>query len=109
MRTLALIAAAAAFAVGFGGVGAARAGTDAAVTISDFAFDPPTLTVAAGTTVTWRNVDDEPHTVTAADRAIDSPPLDGGDRYSLALTRPGTYTYFCRLHPHMVGTVVVTP
>jgi plastocyanin len=85
----------------------ARAG-GAGVTISDFAFDPPTLTVPAGTTVTWTNKDDEPHTVSSPDQRIDSPPLDTEDHYSLALTEPGTYAYFCRLHPHMVGQVVVT-
>jgi plastocyanin len=79
------------------------------IVIGHFAFGPRTLTVAAGAVVTWRNEDDDPHTVIGTDpgSAIQSPPLDSGDRYSIALTKPGTYRYFCSLHPHMTGTVIV--
>jgi plastocyanin len=79
------------------------------IVIGNFAFGPSTLTVSAGTVVTWRNEDDAPHTVIGTDpeSPIKSQPLDTGDRYSIALTKPGTYRYFCSLHPHMTGTVIV--
>ena len=78
-------------------------------TIDNFTFSPPVLTVPAGTMVTWTNRDDIPHTVTDADhpREIKSTALDTGDTYSRTFTAPGTYHYFCSLHPHMQGTVVV--
>ena len=78
-------------------------------TIDNFTFSPAELTVAAGTRVTWTNRDDIPHTVTdAADpRSFRSPPLDTGDSFAFAFARPGVYKYFCSLHPHMQGTVVV--
>jgi len=79
------------------------------VVIDNFTFEPKTLMVAAGTVVTWLNEDDEPHVVIGTDpeSPIKSQPLDTGGRYSLTLTKPGTYRYFCSLHPHMTGTVVV--
>jgi plastocyanin len=79
------------------------------VTIDNFAFTPAELTVNAGTTVTWLNRDDIPHTVTdAADqRAFKSAPLDTGDSFSHQFATPGTYHYFCSLHAHMQGTIVV--
>src|ERR1700761_5646360 len=88
--------------------GPARA-ADAAATIDNFTFSPPVLTVAVGTKVTWTNRDDIPHTVTDADhpKEIKSHALDTGDSYSRTFTAPGTYHYFCSLHPHMQGTVVV--
>jgi plastocyanin len=80
-----------------------------AVAIDNFAFGPDTLTVAAGTTVTWTNHDDEPHTVVSGDnpRLFKSSALDVGDKFSFKFDKPGTYTYFCSIHPHMTGTVVV--
>jgi plastocyanin len=89
-------------------VGTARA-DDAQATIDNFSFSPPVLTVSVGTTVTWTNRDDIPHTVADADhpKAIKSSPLDTGDSYSRAFPLAGTYHYFCSLHPHMQGTVVV--
>jgi len=79
------------------------------IVIDNFAFEPSTLTVSAGTVLTWLNEDDAPHTVvgTDAESPIQSPPLDSGERYSVALAKPGTYRYFCSLHPHMTGTVIV--
>jgi len=79
------------------------------IVIDNFAFEPSTLTVSAGTVLTWLNEDDAPHTVVGTDpeSPIESPPLDTGERYSLTLERPGTYRYFCSLHPHMTGTVIV--
>lgn len=86
-----------------------RAAGEAQVTIDNFTFSPAQVSVAAGTRVTWTNRDDIPHTVTSSDepRAMRSPPLDTGDSFAFAFERPGTYRYFCSLHPHMQGTVVV--
>jgi plastocyanin len=81
----------------------------AAIAIANFAFEPSTLRVPAGTVLSWVNDDDAPHTVigTDPDSPIKSLPLDTGDRYSITLTKPGTYRYFCSLHPHMTGSVIV--
>ena len=80
-----------------------------AVNINNFAFSPKELTVAVGTTVTWTNKDEEPHTVVNAGSppAFKSAALDGGDKFSFTFTKPGTYRYFCSVHPFMVATVVV--
>jgi plastocyanin len=77
------------------------------VAIDNFSFNPPMLTVVAGTTVTWVNHDDVPHTVTANDKAFDSRALDTNDRFSHAFTAPGVYPYFCAVHPHMTGQIIV--
>jgi amicyanin len=82
---------------------------DAAVQIDDFAFSPPSLTVKAGTTVTWRNKDDIPHTVASPTRLFKSKALDTDDSYSFTFNEPGSYAYFCSLHPHMTGKIVVEP
>lgn len=82
-------------------------GTTATVKISNFTFGPQTLTVAAGTTVTWVNDDDVPHTITAVDRSFKSKPLDTGDRFSFTFAKPGEYPYFCSIHPMMTGKVIV--
>ena len=88
----------------------ALAAMPAAVKIDNFTFAPGTLTVPAGTTVTWTNDDDIPHLVVANDtKTFRSPALDTNDTYSFTFTTPGTYAYFCALHPHMQGTIVVTP
>ena len=86
---------------------AAVAASPAAVTIDNFNFSPMTLTVAAGTTVTWTNHDDIPHTVRAVDGSFHSKAMDTGDGYSFTFAKPGVYSYFCSLHPKMVGKVVV--
>jgi plastocyanin len=67
------------------------------------------LTVAPGTTVTWVNRDEEPHTVVSADKALrfKSQALDTNDKFSFVFDKPGTYQYFCSVHSHMVGTIVV--
>ncbi|HEY0267292.1 MAG TPA: cupredoxin family copper-binding protein [Rhizomicrobium sp.] len=82
---------------------------DVAVGIDNFTFSPATVTVPVGTRVVWTNRDDIPHTVVDADapRRVRSPPLDTGDSYARVFDTPGTYHYFCSLHPHMQGTVVV--
>ena len=78
------------------------------VHINNFAFGPQTLSVRAGMTVTWVNDDEEPHTVTASDRSYRSPLLNTGARVSHRYDTPGQYAYFCSLHPHMTGRIVVT-
>ena len=78
------------------------------VAIDDFAFAPATLTLAPGTRVTWTTRDDDPHIVQTNDRTtFKSPPLDTGDSFSRVFDRPGRYDYFCTLHPHMTGAVIV--
>ena len=77
------------------------------VQIKEFKFVPAVLTVPVGATVTWTNADEEAHTVTATDRAYTSTGLEPKQTYSHRFTQPGTYTYFCALHPHMTATVVV--
>jgi plastocyanin len=79
------------------------------VTIDNFTFSPAELTVAKGTTVTWVNHDDIPHTVVNTDKAFRSKALDTDDSYSFTFTSEGTFNYFCGLHPHMVGKIIVTP
>jgi plastocyanin len=83
------------------------AATTPRVQIKEFAFVPAKLTVPVGTAVTWTNADDETHTVTAVDRAYTSTALEHNATYAHRFTTPGTYTYFCMLHPHMTATVVV--
>ena len=82
---------------------------EAQVMIDNFSFSPAELVVARGTHVTWTNRDDIPHTVTSRDdpHVLKSPALDTEDSYAVILDVPGTYHYFCMLHPHMQGTVVV--
>src|SRR5436305_11435404 len=78
-----------------------------AVVIDNFVFSPERLTVKVGTTVTWTNRDDIPHTVAAKDRAFKSKAMDTDESYSFTFSTPGEYAYFCSLHPHMTGTIVV--
>lgn len=66
------------------------------------------LTIPIGTTVTWRNADDVPHTATARDGGFDTGNLAPGGSASLAFTTAGSFAYFCRYHPSMAGTLVVT-
>jgi plastocyanin len=77
------------------------------VKIDNFTFGPTTVTVSVGTTVTWVNNDDIPHTVVAIDKAFKSHVMDSDEKFSFTFTKPGEYSYFCSLHPHMVGKVVV--
>jgi plastocyanin len=77
-----------------------------AVKIGNFTFGPQELKVKAGTTVTWTNEDDIPHTVVSPNN-FRSKVLDTDAAYSFTLTTPGIYKYFCSLHPHMTGTIVV--
>ena len=77
------------------------------IVIQNFAFEPATLTVKVGTKVTWVNRDDEPHTATATDKRFNSKTLENGDRFSTEFDTPGTYKYYCALHPRMVGQIIV--
>ena len=77
------------------------------VGIDNFTFNPQKLTVKAGTTVIWTNKDDIPHAVAAVNKEFKSKTLDTDDGYAFTFTTPGSYEYFCSLHPHMTGTVVV--
>jgi plastocyanin len=77
------------------------------VQIDQFIFAPQRVSVKAGTTVTWVNDDDIPHVVVASNKLFKSKTLDTNDKFSFTFTTPGTYEYFCSLHPHMTGTIVV--
>ncbi len=77
------------------------------VTIDNFSFAPQTLTVDAGTTVTWTNQDDIVHTVTSADHVFGSAGLDTGDKFTYTFDKPGMFQYFCSIHPKMTATVIV--
>jgi plastocyanin len=77
------------------------------ITIDNFTFSPKELTVAVGTTVKWVNHDDIPHTVVEKKTTFRSKALDTDDSYSFTFASAGTFDYFCGLHPHMVGTVIV--
>ena len=79
-----------------------------AVAVDNFKFDPATLTVPVGSTVTWTNKDEEPHTIAAKDGSFHSPTLDTKGTYSFTFAKPGSYDYICSIHPFMTGTVVVT-
>jgi plastocyanin len=78
------------------------------VKIDNFAFAPSELTVAVGTTVEWTNHDDIPHTVVSDDKTtFKSKALDTDDKFSFTFTKPGTYPYFCSIHPKMTGRIIV--
>ena len=86
---------------------AAPAAVGPTVKIDNFVFGPAALTITPGTTVTWINQDDIPHTIVAGDKSFKSKVLDTDERFSFTFTRPGEYDYFCSLHPHMTGKVIV--
>ena len=99
-------------AVAFGasvslGVESSAGTVENTVKIDNFTFNPPRLIVTTGTRVTWINEDDIPHTVTSPTKLFKSKALDTDDRFSFTFTAPGVYEYFCSLHPHMKGTIVV--
>jgi plastocyanin len=103
----ALLVAALAAAAIFFTLDAGRA-DDVNVKIDNFTFDPQVLTVKVGTTVTWKNVDDIPHTVASkTPKLFKSKALDTDDSYSFTFKEAGTFDYFCSLHPHMTATIKV--
>ena len=77
------------------------------IVIDNFSFTPVALTVTMGTEITWTNHDDIPHTVVASDLKFKSKALDTNDSFSMKFTQPGTYEYFCSLHPKMTGKIIV--
>lgn len=79
----------------------------AVVKIDNFSFGPNALTIPAGTTVTWTNRDDIPHTVVSNDGVFKSKVLDSDEKFSYTFAKAGTYPYFCSVHPKMTGKVVV--
>jgi plastocyanin len=85
----------------------ALAATPQTIGIKQFKFGPSMLTVPVGTTVTWVNRDEEPHTVTSGTGAFSSAGLVNDDTFVRTFTKPGTYQYFCSIHPYMKGTLVV--
>jgi plastocyanin len=86
---------------------AAVQSAEMAIKIDNFTFTPDTIEVAVGTTVVWTNDDDIPHALAETERRFKSKALDTGDTYSFTFTTPGSYDYFCSLHPHMKGKIVV--
>ncbi len=83
------------------------AGAKAEVKIDNFVFGPQTITVPVGTTVTWTNKDDIPHTVVSTEGVFKSKVRDTDEQFSYTFDKAGTYPYFCSVHPKMTGTVVV--
>jgi plastocyanin len=79
------------------------------VRIDNFKFLPRELKIDVGTKVTWSNSDDVPHTVTSTDdpQTLHSDALDTDDKFSFTFTKPGKYSYYCKVHPHMTGVVIV--
>ena len=77
------------------------------VNINGFAFNPETITIPAGTVVTWINKDDVKHTATSDEEVFDSPLLGKDEKFSHTFSKPGTFTYYCKPHPDMVGIVIV--
>jgi len=101
---LAILIAAVAASAGFAADD--KAGTE--VKIDNFAFSPAVITVPAGTTIRWTNRDDIPHTVVSDDHTtFKSKPLDTDEQFTYTFAKPGTYSYFCSIHPKMTGKVVV--
>ena len=94
---------------GKSGMAAQQKAESAEVKIDNFSFGPATLTVSVGTTVTWTNRDDIPHTVVSTDdpKVFKSKVLDTDERFSFTFSKAGTYPYFCSIHPKMTAKVVV--
>ena len=79
------------------------------IKIANFTFTPAELTIKPGTTVTWENADDIPHSVVESTAKFRSKPLDTGDKFSMTFTDAGEVAYFCGFHSHMTGKIVVKP
>jgi plastocyanin len=78
------------------------------IEIKDFSFNPQTVTVKSGEKITWINKDEEPHTVVSVEKQFKkSTALDTDQEFTITVGAPGTYTYFCSVHPKMTGTIVV--
>jgi plastocyanin len=89
------------------GTGTSGAGQNK-IEIKDFAFKPQTITVKSGEKLTWINRDEEPHTVVSVEKQFKkSPALDTDQEFTVVASSPGTYSYFCSVHPKMTGTIIV--
>ena len=87
---------------------AATAGKQNTIEIKDFAFNPKTITVKSGEKITWINRDEEPHTIVSVEKQFKkSSALDTDQEFTVTAGPPGTYSYFCSVHPKMTGTIVV--
>jgi plastocyanin len=116
-RSVFIASLAAALVLGMGAFGTGRKGVTRAqqkastmeVKVDNFSFGPVTLTVPVGTTVMWTNRDDIPHTIVSTDdpKAFKSKVLDTDEKFSFTFSKPGTYPYFCSIHPKMIGKVIV--
>jgi plastocyanin len=89
--------------------GALAASSETRLTIDNFTFKPDAVTIPAGTRIVWVNDDDIPHSIVETTGKFHSPALDTEDKFSFTFDKAGSYEYFCGLHPHMKGKVVVTP
>jgi plastocyanin len=89
--------------------GALAASGETQLTIDNFTFKPDAVTVPVGTRIVWVNDDDIPHSIVETTGKFHSPALDTEDKFSFTFDKVGSYEYFCGLHPHMKGKVVVTP
>jgi plastocyanin len=117
-RSVSVVVLAAVLTIGFVGAVEGRRGlalsaqekmSTMEVKIDNFSFGPVTLTVPVGTTVTWINRDDIPHTVVSTDdsKTFKSKVLDTDEKFSFTFSKAGTYPYFCSIHPKMTGKVIV--
>ncbi len=105
MHIAAMLIAGFSFASGAYGTACAQSANE--ITIKDFMYAPMQLTVKAGDTVIWKNMDEEPHTIVSLDGAFRSMALDQNDTFSMVFAKPGTYRYICSIHPQMTASVVV--
>ena len=93
---------------GLAGSASDKPASAAEIKIDNFSFGPATVTIPAGTTITWTNNDDVPHVVSSDDnKTFKSKALDTDDHFSFTFTKPGTYNYYCAIHPKMVAKIVV--
>jgi plastocyanin len=105
-----LLAAAGAVLLGWGGLwgpSVAQTAEPTRIVVKNFMFQPMSLTVKAGSTVTWTNMDEEPHTVVSSSGLFRSSALDTKDSFSFKFDKAGTYSFVCSIHPQMVGKIVV--
>jgi plastocyanin len=84
-----------------------KSSAETAIKIDNFTFTPATVTVPAGSTIRWTNHDDIPHNVVSEDKSFKSKAMDTDEQFSYTFTKPGTYNYFCSIHPKMTGKIVV--
>jgi plastocyanin len=93
---------------GLAGYAGEKPASSSEIKIDNFSFGPATVTIPAGTTITWTNNDDVPHVVSSDDnKMFKSKALDTDDHFSFTFTKPGTYNYYCAIHPKMVAKIVV--